>query len=194
MSLLRTGDFLYALRFLRLLTTPWKKTTAYKLGILDAKGKVIRKPETSKEKGAYNIFHKLVFNLKRLLNKIPFGKSTIASYAAALFLIREHTNMSDRAIGKILYEATGVNPNEMSFDKSDWFLTEDRETIQAGRYMLMHDLPLIATGEMHARERSAVIIEEHKPVGYIFGQPIFNALHLKTRQKIYVSQDNITRQ
>ena len=70
MSLLRAGDFFYALRFLRLLTTPWKKTSAYELGIVDENGKKLKKPETSEEKSAYNVFHKLVYNLKRLLKKV----------------------------------------------------------------------------------------------------------------------------
>ncbi|MGA1151128.1 MAG: hypothetical protein ACO3UL_08590 [Flavobacteriaceae bacterium] len=192
-SLLRTGDFLYALRFLRLLTTPWKKTTAFKLGILDENGKVIRKPETAEEKGAYNIFHKLVFNLKRLLNKIPFGKSTIASYAAALFLIREYTDISDRALGKILYEVTGVNPNKIAIEKSDWFLTEDKSKIQAGTYTLLRDIALPRTGDLYARERSLIDIKEHKPVGHIFGYDIYEATHIRTQQKIYISQEDITR-
>ena len=65
MGLLRGADFFYAIRFLRLLTTKWEKTNAYKLGIVDKNGKVLKKPETSEEKGAYNVFHKLVYNIKR---------------------------------------------------------------------------------------------------------------------------------
>ena len=60
---LRGPDFIYALRFLRLLTTKWEKTNAFKLGILDKNGKVLKKPETNEEKNAYNIFHKLVYNI-----------------------------------------------------------------------------------------------------------------------------------
>ena len=71
MGLLKAGDLFYTLRFLRLLTTPWNKTNAYKEGIVDENGKVLKKPETSKEKAVYNTFHRLVYNLKRLLNKVP---------------------------------------------------------------------------------------------------------------------------
>ena len=82
MGFLRGPDFFYALRFLRLLTTKWEDTNAFKLGIVDKNGKKLKKPETSDEKSAYNTFHKLVYNIKRLINKIPLGKSTLASYAA----------------------------------------------------------------------------------------------------------------
>ena len=93
MGFLKGPDFFYALRFLRLLTTKWERTTAYKLGLIDKKGKVLKKPENDKEKAAYNIFHRLVFNIKRLINKLPFGKSALASYLGALFLIKEHTGI-----------------------------------------------------------------------------------------------------
>ena len=74
--LLRGADTVYALRFLRLLTMPWEKTAAYKAGVVDMNGERLKKPETKKEKEAYTIFHRLVFNIRRLLAKIPLGKST----------------------------------------------------------------------------------------------------------------------
>ena len=107
----RIGDLFYAFRFLRLLTMPWKKTAAFKTGVIDDKGARLRdergkriKPKTfnPQQKAAYTVFHRLVFNLKRLLQKISFGRGTIASYAAALFLIKEHTGMSERQIKKIM--------------------------------------------------------------------------------------------
>ena len=69
--LTRSADLVYTLRFLRLLTTPWEETGAYKLGIIDEDGKKIKKPTTSAEKEVYNTFHRLVFSIKRLINKIP---------------------------------------------------------------------------------------------------------------------------
>ena len=95
----RTGDLFYAFRFLKLLVTPWEKTVAFELGIIDENGKVLKKGSqrnTPEEKSAYTVFHRLVFNLKRLLNKLPFGKSKLASYASALFLIKEETGMKDK--------------------------------------------------------------------------------------------------
>jgi hypothetical protein len=74
-----------------MLTTPWKKFDAYKLGIIDDKGKRLKdKPvETKDEKSAHTLLHRLVFNLKRILNKVPFGKTAFASYAVALLLLKE---------------------------------------------------------------------------------------------------------
>ena len=83
--------FIY--KFLRILTTPWEKSEAFKLGIVDDNGKILKKKrtlKTSEEKDAYTMMHRLVWKLKRLMEKIPFGKSRLASYAAALWLIKEH--------------------------------------------------------------------------------------------------------
>ena len=82
--------FIY--KFLRILTTPWESTDAFKLGIVDEKGKILkkhRKLKLDKEKEAYTMMHRLVWKLKRLMEKVPFGKSRLASYAAALWLIKE---------------------------------------------------------------------------------------------------------
>ena len=113
MSILsRAADLGYAFRFLKLLTTPWNKLKAYELGIVDEKGKNLKKAKelkTPEEKSAYTIFHRLVFNIKRLLGKVPGGKSTLASYAAALYLIKEHTGMSEEKIEEIITKALDDN-------------------------------------------------------------------------------------
>lgn len=195
MGLLKAGDFFYSLRFLRLLTTPWKKTGAFKEGVIDENGKLIKKPETSSEKAVYNTFHKLVYNLKRLLNKLPLGKSTVASYAAALFLIKENTRASDIALAKILKEATGVDIHQTDLNEqieSEWFLTKDGN-IQESTYTLVNDIALPSTGELLALKNSRVVVKEHAPISAIFGLSVFEATHAKTKQKIYITRGDITR-
>jgi len=195
MGLLKAGDFFYTLRFLRLLTTPWNKTNAYKEGIIDDKGKVIKKPETSKEKAVYNTFHRLVYNLKRLLNKLPFGRSTIASYAAALFLIKEESNMSDVAIRKVMLEVSGVDIKKTDlteYTENQWYLT-DEGNIQESTYTLTNDIALPSTGEILALKNSKVVVKEHSPIDTVFGISIFEGIHTKTQQKIYITQGDIIR-
>jgi hypothetical protein len=82
-------DIYLVYEFLKRLVTPFNKTKAFSLGLIDADGKKIRNAITSQEKDAMGYFDRLVFNLKRILEKVPFGKSQIASYAAALLLLRE---------------------------------------------------------------------------------------------------------
>lgn len=85
-------DLFVTYKFLRYLTTPWEKQDAYKLGIIDGDGKRIKSKEvkTEKEKDSFTMLHRLVFNFKRILHKIPLVKSKIGTYAAALFLLKEH--------------------------------------------------------------------------------------------------------
>ena len=104
----RTGDLFYAFRFLKLLVTPFDKTKAFELGVIDKEGKVLKKGSersTPDEKSSYTVFHRLVFNLKRIMAKAPGGKSLVARYGAALFLIKEHTGMSDAKLLKTLEKA-----------------------------------------------------------------------------------------
>jgi len=83
-------DTIYTYRFLKLLVTPFDKTEAYKLGIIDENGKrTDKKITSSEERATFTLFHRITFNLKRLLGAFPGGKTRIASYAAALALLRE---------------------------------------------------------------------------------------------------------
>lgn len=83
-------DLILIYQFLKRLTTPFDKTEAFKLGLIDEKGKRTKKKiETKEEEEAYGYFDRLVFNIKRLIEKVPGGSSRLGSYAAALFLIKE---------------------------------------------------------------------------------------------------------
>ncbi len=86
-------------RIITTLTKPWKEQDAYEFGIIDEKGKVLRKAKelkNSKEKNSYTILIRFIFNLKRLMEKIPGGKSKIGSYAvAALVFLREEAKNDD---------------------------------------------------------------------------------------------------
>lgn len=185
MSLLSRGaDTFYAFRFLRLLTTAWEDTGAFKAGIIDKDGKTIKKPETSDEKSVYNYFHRLVFNVKRLLNKIPFGKTTIASYLTALYLIKEETGLHDGVLKIILEETMGLTLDELD----EVIIEESNQPLAEGSYQLKHDLPLPKTGEIFARKGSAVIVERDlKPVGHIFGYPQYEVFHPETNKAIFIN-------
>lgn len=93
----RIIDTLIVFRTLKMLTTKWTDFDAYKLGIIDKKGARLydREVETSEDKQAYTLLHRLVFNLKRIIQKVPFGKSAFASYAIALLLLKEETKINE---------------------------------------------------------------------------------------------------
>lgn len=97
-------DLIFIYQFLKRLTTPFNKTEAFKLGLIDERGKKIKSPETKQEEDAYTYFDRLVFNIKKLIEKVPGGKSQLASYAAALYLIRESVNTKENYTEEELIE------------------------------------------------------------------------------------------
>ena len=103
----KVSDLLLIYQFIKRLTTPFDKTDAYKLGLIDSKGKRLKKAETKEEQDAVGYFDRLVFNIKRLLEKVPGGSSRLGSYAAAMWLIKEHNGKeyTEEEIAQGLYEA-----------------------------------------------------------------------------------------
>jgi hypothetical protein len=89
------------------LCTPFDQTDAYKLGIIDKEGNVLRPRRTLKtrqEREAYTVLDTLIFNIKRMIERLPGGKTRIASYAAALWLIKEAHNHEAYAINEEMME------------------------------------------------------------------------------------------
>lgn len=95
----RIVDNLIAYRILSMLVTPFIETKAYKLGIIDAQGKNLKKTselKTSEERDSYSYLHRLVFNMKKILGKLPGGDSKLKNLIAALFLVKEAYQSKDR--------------------------------------------------------------------------------------------------
>lgn len=87
----RIIDNVIAYKVLRMLITNFDNTEAFKLGIIDASGKTLRKSNqftTDAERNAYNYLTRLVFNMKKLINKLG-GENQLKSMAAAIWLIKE---------------------------------------------------------------------------------------------------------
>ena len=190
----RAADTYYTYRFLKTLVTPWNKMKAYDLGLVDENGKKLRSPTTPEEKSEYSLFHRLVFNIKRIIGKLPFGKSRLASYAAALFLLKEHTGMSDEQLAKALDEAGEDDPyNDLVNEDVQWYQTEEGHPFP-GEYKLTSDIASPLTGEIIAMENTKVIVHEGiEPSGHVFNKPIYEVDHKSTKQKIYVSISDIKR-
>lgn len=87
---------LVVFKILKMLVTKFKDFDAFKLGLIDKNGNRIKKKPiaTADDKEAMSMLHRLVFNLKRIIQKVPFGKTAFASYAIALALLKEHLNLN----------------------------------------------------------------------------------------------------
>ena len=119
----RFVDSVIAYRILRMLTTPFKETEAFNLGIIDAKGKELKKMSdlhTVEERDAYSILHRLVYRIKRIIEKVPVSNKKLVSFAAALSLIKEYTEKN--------YEP--INLEELFLDRLQQDLTEEFTYVQ----------------------------------------------------------------
>ena len=85
----RAVDLVITYRVVKLLVTPFEKQEAFKYGIIDKDGKVLRKYRTltgTKEKQSYTVLHRFVFNLKRILKRVGLG-GKLGTFAVALGLL-----------------------------------------------------------------------------------------------------------
>ena len=85
-------DKAIAFRIIKMLIEPFEKTSAYKLGVIDKNGKNLipyNKLKTTEQRESYGILQRFMFNLKKLLNKLPGSDSYLKNSIAALLLIRE---------------------------------------------------------------------------------------------------------
>ena len=200
----RAVDLFVTYRFLKLLTTPFEKTDAFKLGIIDKDGHRIKLPKSSKPavelttselKNAYTILHKLIFNIKKLFAKVPGLRTKVGTYAAALFLLKdtfkehvEDPDMFEKEFMKYLKE------NKIELDRE---ISEEvigfGEVLPKGEYVLKNDILNKEEEELTAKKGDKVIaFADESPVDTVLGVEIFPVVHMKTQEKIYVSLEDIT--
>ena len=141
------GNIYFVYQFLKKLVTPFEKTEAFKLGIIDKDGKILKRRrdlETKEEKAAYTLSDTLIWNLKKILGKIPLGKSKLASYAAALWLIKEQDN------GKIF-----VNEKELEAQFFDYFEKLENDELTESTYDNVSDKMVIGILQAYDEEQES---------------------------------------
>ena len=199
----RAIDLFVTYRFLKLLTTPFEKTDAFKLGIIDKKGNRIKKPKSSKPaveltttelQNSYTILHKLVFNVKKIFGKVPGLRTKVGTYAAALFLLKdtfkehvEDPDMFEKEFMKFLKE----NDVELDSEISEEVIGFG-EVLPKGEYVLINDILNKEEEELTAKKGDKVIAyDDEPPIDTVLGVEIFPVIHVKTKEKIYVSLEDI---
>ena len=189
----RAVDLFVTYRFLKLLVTPWNKQEAFKLGIIDKNGKALKKARDlglESERAAFTLLHRLVFNCKRIMSKIPFVRSQLGTYAAALFLLKEHyniENLPEAEVTKYLLENKLIDLNDNISEEVIGF----GNMLPAGEYKLK-DQVTADDDEIDAQKGDVVTaLEDTPPSDRILGVDIFPVIHQKSNKKIYVSLEDI---
>ena len=190
----RAADLTYTFRFIRMLVLDWKEWDAFKLGIINEEGKRDRnvKLDTDEKKSAYTPFIRLCANIKRLVANIPGGSSKLGSFASALYLIKEHYGLKDKDI-KAINEKLGIDNLDIVLEGNSRFLL-DNGTIGPGVYRIKEHKLLAKTCDEMVWAKDQIRIQENcSPVGDVFGIPIYEATHMKTNQKIFITVNEIYR-
>ena len=191
----RAVDLLITYRIIKLLTTPFEKQDAYRLGIIDKNGKVLRKTKdlkTPKERDAYTILHRFVFNLKRLINIVPGGKSKLGTYAAALgLLLKENKDINEIEIEKVLYKH--LSEQDLLMLDDDIKESTGFDFLPEGRYIITDRLTDLNDNMTADVGDIVYTTEDQKPFDNYFGVNLYNVINKDTKKQIIVSEDNVER-
>ena len=190
-------NIIVAYQFIKLLTTPWKEQKAYELGIIDETGKVIKEKEdrTTEDKNAFTVFHVLIFNIKKLMEKFPFGKSRLASFAAALYLLKEQTKGvggDAKAVeAKLLDHLEELLQNGTILECVNTNIMEDYNDPQPGTYQVLHELHS-EIFELNEGDEVTLTQEDiNTPLGECLGVLIYEATQTSTGNKVVISHANL---
>tara|TARA_Y200000002_G_C22514003_1_gene592527 strand:+ start:57 stop:668 length:612 start_codon:yes stop_codon:yes gene_type:complete len=192
----RAIDLFVTYRFIKLLTTPFEKTDAFKMGIIDKNGnRLPKKLYKIDERNAYTVLHKLVFNIKKLFQKVPGLRTKVGTYASALFLLKdtfkehvEDPKMFEKEFLKYL-EENNIELDDTIAEE----VTLDNGKLSKGIYVLIQDVVTTEEeDEIEALEGDEVEVFEDTPAAdTILGVDVFPVIHTKTKQKIFVSAEDI---
>ena len=199
----RAIDLFVTYRFIKLLVTPFEKTDAYRLGIIDADGKRILVPGTTnkptplrtvEEKSAYTVLHKLVFNIKKIFAKVPGLRTKLGTYAAALFLLKD--TFKESVDDPDIFEKEFMKYlKEQGYEIDDTISEEVigfGEVLPKGEYKLANDILNKEEEELSAKKGDKVVaFDDEAPVDTILGVDIFPVVHVKTQEKIYVGLEDL---
>ena len=203
----RAIDLFVTYRSIKLLGTPFDKTEAFKLGIIDAKGNRVMPPpkngvrqtrpeplRTTEEKNAYTILHKLVFNIKKIFDKVPGLRTRLGTYAAALFLLKD--TFKESVDDPDVFEKEFMKYlKEQGYEIDDTIMEEVvgfGEVLPKGEYTLVNDILNKEEEELSAKSGDKVIaFDDEPPIDTVLGVEIFPVVHVQTQEKIYVSLEDI---
>ena len=181
----RVIDALIAYRLLKLLVTPFERTKAYQLGIIDKKGKVLikakdfvkafpssKRPEAKK---SYTLLIRFVFNLKRLLGKVGIRGALGSAAAAAIAFFKEEKDYNP-VIEKQIYKY--IKEQGFEFDVNESY----GDPIQHGKYIVKRDIYDL---EGDIIINSGEVIDFYEDTQPIMGYDVFK------HQNVYLTTEDL---
>ena len=185
-------DMLVAYKFIKILTTDFKDTDAFKMGIIDKDGNILKKRKDLRgdERTAYTIFHTLCWNLKKIMLRVPGLKSKLGSYATALFLLKEQHNGEHETGGDLLVERILERLTDTNKDADVLFESTFEPTMKPGVYVACQE---IVTPSFETIQEGEIIIvgNEKLPLTEMVSIPLYTAVHLDSGEEVIVSRESV---
>ena len=129
---------------------------------------------------------------KKLLAKAPGGSSRLASYAAALFLLKEKYNLKDKQIEKIISESN-LDVVDLISEQTSWYLLENQQ-LCPGVYRCKNEKVLSDTWDELVTEKDKIRVHDNAfPVGDVLGITIYEGEHISTGKTVHFTLGEIYR-
>ncbi len=163
-------DNLVAYRVLSMMVKPFVETDAYKLGIIDDQGNNLIKSNkftTVEQKDAYTYLHRLVFNVKKLINKLPGGENLLKNMVAGFYLVRESLE-NGRSI-------TNDSLNEI-YRLLDSGVVLVEEQIIVEDFLLCEEAPANATGAAVSTDQPVIRKKPRRFARFIVNDSVYHKM------------------
>jgi len=131
-----------------------------------------------------------------LIEKVPGGKSRLASYAAALFLIKEHVDQMHDSNGELLEKEfyKYLKDNDL-IEKEDNNIKEDisfSDKLLKGSYKLVNDVGTDEDDKVIGKKGDIVsVYADTVAKDNVMGQDVFEVIHDKTKDVLLVTVEDI---
>ena len=136
-----------------------------------------------KKKSSLTPLHRLVFNLKKIIGMVPFGKTAFASYAVALLLLKEETGLDSDQMEELCEKFYRHLKDEDLLKPEQITECLEHDELTLGVYRLRHNL---RQGDEHFKPKSVVeILGEHSRV---FGVTVYVGLS-EDRRVLITAED-----
>lgn len=183
-----------AYHFIKTLVTPWDKTEAYKRGLIDNKGHALMKRSemSSSDKKHFTLAHTVIWNIKRLLDKLPPTQTKLGSFAVALWLMK--TKMAKNIQEDTCVEEIFLDHLEYEYDVDlSEFIVESVLFSEAG--LEEGDYQIVSSDICDMYEDvevgDLITLESTVPIYNMLGCDIYMGTHKDTQRKVAVTNEHV---
>ena len=178
-------DVVIAYTFIKDLTISFNKTKAFEYKIIDKDGNFLVKNSdaTSQQKKYWpNKLTVIAWNIKRILTKVAIGRSSIASFATALYLLKEEMGESSMNVKKPEIELVQFMEKTIYSSNREKMINDAFSSCLLPRVM--------EGGEYSVFGEKVLVKEDQKPFRYLMGVPLYEA-KTKEGKKIVFSRTDV---